>query len=236
MKKVLLFVFGFIGVFAAENAAAQSFTLADDTVRLTMDNMNTAEPHTELTNTSSNTVSYEWKIKSTDFPDSWKNFGICDNQNCYMYNTSSDFSRVTESNPVAGGGKFSFKMQMDGSTVPAGVHYVTTSIWEKGNTATSQDVTFILGKCGTSVGTVKGADDVTIYPNPAKNDINVLFSPNAGIKNIAVYNLIGKVVSVYKVQGNSAKLDLQSTPPGIYFMRLVDTQGRVVATRKFTHQ
>lgn len=235
MKKVLLFIVGLIG-FASQQSYAQNFTLSTDTVRMTVNNLSLAEPKIEVTNTTSGSVIYEWKLKSSDFPDSWKNFGICDNIQCFMYTNPLDFTTVNESLPLNAGGKFNFKVQMDVATIPPGIHYLTASIWEKGDPAGAQDATFVVGKWTASVGTVKGNDDVTIYPNPAKSEINVLFSPNAGIKNISVYNLIGKVVSVYKVQGSSAKLDLQSTPPGIYFMRLVDTQGRVVATRKFTHQ
>lgn len=235
MKKVLLFIVGLIG-FVAQKASAQSFTLSEDTVRMAVNNVTLAEPHADLTNTSAGSMTYEWKLKSSDFPDTWKNFGVCDNMQCFMYTNPLDFTTVNESLPVAVGGKFKFKMQMDVATIPSGTHYITASIWEKGAPAEAKDVTFVLGKWASNVNTVKGNDDVTIYPNPAKSEINVLFNPNAGIKNISVYNLIGKVVSVYKVQGSSAKLDLQSTPPGIYFMRLIDTQGRVVATRKFTHQ
>jgi hypothetical protein len=236
MKKVVLFVFGFISILATKNASAQSFTLSEDTVRMAVNNLTLAEPHAELTNTSPSSMTYEWKLKSSDFPDAWKNFGICDNRQCFMYTNPLDFTILNESLPVATGGKFKFKIQMDVSTIPSGMHYITASIWEKGAPAEAKDVTFILGKWGTNVGSVSKNDDVTIYPNPAKTEINVLFNPNAGIKNISVYNLIGKVISVYKVQGSSAKLDLQSIPPGIYFMRLSDNQGRVVATRKFTHQ
>jgi hypothetical protein len=63
-----------------------------------------------------------------------------------------------------------------------------------------------------------------------------LFNEAAGIRNIAVYNLIGKPVMVYKVtDNNSAKLNIGSIPSGVYFLRLFDGQGRVTAIRKFTH-
>jgi hypothetical protein len=58
------------------------------------------------------------------------------------------------------------------------------------------------------------------------------------VKTIAVYNLIGKLMGpIYKPSSSSsAKIDLDDMPTGIYFLRLMDGQGRVVATRRFTRQ
>jgi hypothetical protein len=82
----------------------------------------------------------------------------------------------------------------------------------------------------------RASDIITLYPNPAGYELNVLYDANAGIRNIIVYNMIGKPVTVYKVAGNSARLDIENIPSGIYFIRMVDGQGHVMATRRFTHQ
>jgi hypothetical protein len=80
-------------------------------------------------------------------------------------------------------------------------------------------------------------DEVVLYPNPAHEEVNIVYGNDAGVKNIAIYNLIGKVVSVFKPIGNSsAKLFIDNLPQGIYFVRLIDAQGAVIATRKFTRQ
>jgi len=75
-----------------------------------------------------------------------------------------------------------------------------------------------------------------VYPNPATNDINIVFDENADVKNIALYNVIGKVMNVYKVSGNSANLNIENLPSGIYFVKLYSANGSVVVTRKFTKQ
>jgi hypothetical protein len=92
-----------------------------------------------------------------------------------------------------------------------------------------------------TVGGLPGArctDDVTLYPNPAPgNELNIVYDQSADIKNIAVYNLIGKIVAVYKVTGNnSANLSLETLTPGIYFVRLFNSQGEVVLAKRFTRQ
>ena len=79
---------------------------------------------------------------------------------------------------------------------------------------------------------------MVLYPNPAREAVNVIYNEKAGIKTIAVYNIIGKLMGpVYKPADNgSAKIDLDDIPNGIYFLRLMDSQGHVLATRRFTRQ
>ena len=94
-------------------------------------------------------------------------------------------------------------------------------------------------KNNDSVATVfsKVQDEIVIYPNPAHDEVNIIYGADAGVKNITIYNLIGKIVSVFKpIDNSSAGLSIENLPTGIYFVRLIDAQGAVVATRKFTRQ
>jgi hypothetical protein len=92
-------------------------------------------------------------------------------------------------------------------------------------------------RTGVSVPTIThSANDVLLYPNPANNELNVVYDGSADIKNIGVYNIIGKLLTVYKVSGASANLNLEHIPSGIYFVRLLNSQGNAVVTRKFTKQ
>ena len=102
----------------------------------------------------------------------------------------------------------------------------------------SKTLTYIAYASSTGIKTTSSSDDVVLFPNPAREAVNVIFDGRAGVKTIAIYNLIGKMVSpVYKPSGNnSAKIDVNEMPAGVYFIRLMDGQGRVVATRRFVHQ
>jgi hypothetical protein len=77
---------------------------------------------------------------------------------------------------------------------------------------------------------------VSLYPNPANSEVNVVYDEAADIKSIGIYNIIGKLMTVYKVSGKSANLNIENIPAGIYFVRLLNGQGQVVVTRKFTKQ
>src|SRR5690606_15023804 len=114
--------------------------------------------------------------------------------------------------------------------------WVSVKVFDPTAQLQSKTITFVGKKVATGVVDVtRSEDNVLLFPNPANDNINVVF-PNMEIKSIAVYNLIGKAVKIFKVNGNSAKLDIADVPSGIYFIRLMNDRGQIMATRKFTHQ
>jgi hypothetical protein len=83
---------------------------------------------------------------------------------------------------------------------------------------------------------VKGDVINMLYPNPAGAAVNVVFDDGAGVHSVAVISMLGKPVKVYKVSGNSARVEIDDVPAGVYFLRLMNGQGQVIATRRFNHQ
>ena len=43
-------------------------------------------------------------------------------------------------------------------------------------------------------------------------------------------------MSIYRAGGNSANMSVENMPAGVYFVRLINNRGDIVATRKFTKQ
>ncbi|MBS1586330.1 MAG: T9SS type A sorting domain-containing protein [Bacteroidetes bacterium] len=244
MKKALLVIFWSLSILSSYMAGAQTFTTASDTVYVTTTNGGTY--HNDITNISSQAINIRW-IPSTDFPQSWMdNLGICDANYCRSNTvgtqsliTGAPYTTTGTPYPVGQSALFDLQIGPGIDTCPAGVHYVTVNLRDVTNgSGTNKNITFIINKFPTSVPkTTKPLDDVTLYPNPARNELNVLFNPDADVRIISVYNLIGKAVTVYKLSSNSsAKLDIENLPSGVYFIRLIDGAGQVVATRKFNHQ
>ncbi len=227
MKKFLLAGL-FIGSMGAVNA--QSFHMHTDTARAAVSGV--AEIHNDIMNMSGSPITVSWKVLSHTLPPSWVAVtGICDNFQCYQ-STVFDGTSTKVTQPIASGATATFDIQMDASSLaPGGPYYAVVELKEG---STTVPAVFELTKFTTGVATVSKTSDVVVYPNPARSELNILFDGNA-VKTIAVYNLIGKAVKVYKVSGNSAKLDIDNLPSGIHFVNLYDGQGRVVATRKFTH-
>src|SRR5690606_26201906 len=127
---------------------------------------------------------------------------------------------------------------VDINNAESGTYYMTVRLEDEANNY-RKDVTFIVNKWATAVSYGAKADkNVNIYPNPARNNVNLSFNPNVGIKTVALYNVIGKNVASYRVNNSTGKmtLDISSVPAGIYYVRLLNAEGEAIATRRFTRQ
>ena len=253
MKKILLCIFTILTVFGSAKVYAQSATfttaaqnsntpLADTVIGLASNN-----PSDNITATTAGGIKIKWKVIATNFPSDWLTavLGICDNKLCYnnasnnvwnpTFGTGNLYtSYVYAQNPA---GTFHMQMSFPGTGTTPGTFYMTISLSDSALTY-QKTVTFIISNWAASVPNISGSqDDVTLYPNPANDEVNVIYNPNSNIKTIAIYNIIGKVLKVYNTLDNSsAKLNIDNVPSGIYFIRLMDNKGNIVATRKFTRQ
>ena len=69
---------------------------------------------------------------------------------------------------------------------------------------------------------------LTVYPNPAKDMLNV----NGVMTSIEVYNTVGQCVVTKQVSGNQTQIDLSGLNNGIYFLRVYNNGE--MAVRKFS--
>lgn len=238
---VLTAALALAGLISANNVNAQTFTMAHDTVKAVV--WGGAPISDELTNNTSSAITVSWRVIYHNLPVTWQSvLGICDNSSCYGNNILGT-SSVPNTPPFTPPGltkntdtfsaKCDMHLQTDFSSVPSGGPYYVSI--ELSNGSTKDTMTYELLKFATSVNTTPARlDNVNVYPNPATDEVNVIFDANAGIKTIAIRNIIGKVVGNYKVTGSSAKLNISNLQSGIYFMNLTDAQGRPVAIKKFT--
>lgn len=76
--------------------------------------------------------------------------------------------------------------------------------------------------------------DITVMPNPARDNINVeLINRDEIIYNITIVDMDGKkVFSRKKCEGNQT-IDIRTLASGTYIIALQDEQGRYIATKKF---
>ncbi len=239
MKKLLLGLVSLLSVGVSQNASAQ-FSIQKDTVSCYV-NSDGFNLDNFFINSGTADITVTWKVITHNLPaapSQWTtSFGLCDNRTCYSNSILGGSTQTTDAipaGPANGKGNFHLAYSETTNVTTYGPYYITIQATADG---TNYDTaTFILNKFPTSVSNVNNkASEVMVYPNPAANDLNVVYG-NMDVKTIGVYNLIGKAVSYYRTNGNSARLDLSAVPSGIYFLRLNDEQGHVLATRKFTKQ
>ena len=252
MKRTLLIALMFFGVLAPGLVKAQTFTVPYDTVYTTIPIGTSHEDvFDNITNISYATgLVINWHCVASNFPVDWCKqgvFGICDNKTCYtnsadtfLWNRANNSGTLITSHtihPYALDTPGQFDMQLSlGPNNSSGVFYMTINLADY-SSSYNKNITFVFNRQTTAVSNVnKVSNDILLYPNPAINDLNVVYDESMDIKTIAVYNIIGKVMSVYKVPGTSANLNLENVPSGIYFLRLYNGDGENVVTKKFTKQ
>ena len=232
---------------SANSVLAQTFSVPSDTVYGTWTTSNTSF-FDKITNTGTSSINIKWQVIACTFPTDWADsatFGICDNNICYqntgdtlLWNESAGTSGATNvTNSILPGAIGDFHVQMHLETASEGTHVVRVSLANNSGTGFPKIITFIITKGNLATPVIAQAPtEVSLYPNPASNEVNVVYGSNTDVKNIAIYNIIGKVMAVFKVGDNSANLNIENIPSGVYFARLINSQGEVVVTKKFTKQ
>lgn len=216
-------------------AKAQSFTVAHDSVTL-----NTGGPYNiinNITNTTSAPITIQWKVVETNFPADWiEHAGICDNGSCWA---SSDIWPTSIKQPVYPPGEGDFHVQGDLTSVATdGPYYMRVHLRNRDITTDTATQTYIIGRSFAGIAAAKGsADDMfLLFPNPATTSLNVTINGIYGVSSVAIYSIIGKQMSIYRSSDLSAPINIEHIPTGIYFVRLLNSQGYVIATQRFTKQ
>ncbi len=238
MKKFILSLSIILGLAATHEASAQ-FTIAKDTAKGVISDGGGKISNT-VTNTAPGANKFDWKVISTNITSTngawYTGFGLCDNQYCYdkgiLAGTTQTTLDVAASSAMTM--YISYGSDISGAS-STGPYYATVEVSQGTNKDTT---TFIFNKWATGVNAVatKSADNIVLYPNPVRDDLNVVFAGMTEVKSLGIYNLIGKQVGSYKVNNTSASVSLEGMPAGIYMLRLMDGQGHIVAVRKFNKQ
>jgi len=201
--------------------------------------------HNDVKSTTTNPVYLKWRVDDYFFGPGWNivGSGFCDNVLCQtaLSLTGNLFTDHTTflSDAYTNASFEDFKMVFSNTNPQNGSYaWVTVNAMDTVS-FTSRSLTYFAFKSSTGIRTsVVNSDNVMLFPNPAREAVNVIFDSKAGVKTIAIYNLIGKLIGpIYKPSdNNSAKIELNDMPNGVYFLRLMNSQGQVVATRRFIRQ
>ena len=65
----------------------------------------------------------------------------------------------------------------------------------------------------------------TLYPNPAKSDLNISSKESIEVKSISVYNTLGQSVLVVTNADKVSKIDVSSLTAGNYFIKINSNKG-----------
>jgi hypothetical protein len=65
----------------------------------------------------------------------------------------------------------------------------------------------------------------TLYPNPAKNALNILSKNGVEVKSLSVYNMLGQLIQVTTNAQNRSSIDVSGLKTGNYFLKIISDKG-----------
>lgn len=69
------------------------------------------------------------------------------------------------------------------------------------------------------------AFEVSIFPNPAKNQLNIMLNPNDELDLAILYDMAGRVV----LKANESTINLSKIKNGMYVLRVIDSEGKTAS-------
>ncbi len=62
---------------------------------------------------------------------------------------------------------------------------------------------------------------ISVFPNPANEQVNILFKNNTGRYSLQITDHSGREIAAYSLEGEANTLDLNTLKPGIYILRFI---------------
>ena len=121
--------------------------------------------------------------------------------------------------------------------VPLGTWYIllvadsANSVIESDETNNISFVSINVVACSLEVNQMEHADEITVYPNPTRDKINILTNASIQSGTIAIYNTIGQKIYVRDLdRSHTYSFDLASYPSGFYFIRVTSGETNYTKT------
>lgn len=64
---------------------------------------------------------------------------------------------------------------------------------------------------------------LTVYPNPARTTITIT---GENLRQIGVSNMLGQLVAIHQAEGSETIIDISTLPAGIYFLDIINEEGK----------
>ena len=144
--------------------------------------------------------------------------------NVYPDEVGFECRKVTSSEPLVINGflnEFSNILGFTDELEAFTIYVVKAYAVVNGETYYGQETTFQTLEDGVA----ELIQSLKIYPNPTANVLNI---EGENMSQIDVYNAVGQRVMMMNVDGNKAQLNTESLNNGIYFVRIIASDGAVV--------
>lgn len=231
-KQFLLFLICFLGVTIAVHA--QPFVAIPDrnaSVALPSEHEITSKNYLE--NLSDKDLTLVWKRVGNKLAKGW-NSSVCDKSACWDHKTTTKsfvlpVGKVEKldvhfyPNNLIGSGQVEILVWVDDDSINT-----VTTLFYKATAASPSRITSSFKNF-----------EVSIYPNPVKDNLFVNGLPEKQNFKVELYTLLGNRVLSYSLQSQNTQLgvhqiDMQSLPKGVYMLRILDQNMNLVFNKSIS--
>lgn len=185
-----------------------------------------------IKNNTNSALQMNWYVVYNTCPHGW-NLQFCDPHLCRGYNVIAGHTLSFTLDSEAIG-----TMQFEPTPTSGSANgYFQVFLWAPSDSArTATTLTYGANittpvNCSTGI-TETEAGQISIYPNPVRNDLKVTLPQNLYDGQIDIYDLIGS--KVYSQSLSATKdFDMSALQTGIYVARISEN-GKIISTKKFT--
>ncbi len=111
-------------------------------------------------------------------------------------------------------------------TPSTSIIYTVTSTYTTGCTDT-KTVSVTVNAC-TGISEAQLSKELSVYPNPTKDNITVVSTPNFIGKTYSITDQLGKLITNGKLTSDNMKISLSSFPNGLYFVKIEGQTFKIV--------
>jgi|GEM_PF-4564368 len=172
--------------------------------------------------------------KEVEKPDGWS-VAICTNDVCFIDEVQSGALSIASGDSVA------LKVQAQPSgyvgTATVTVRFFDPADPTNANTMGETTFTVTATEPSTALTNIGSTEKVfNTYPNPVRNTLNIELENYESITSLEVYNMVGSSVGTYSIENTNEvqQLDMLNLEEGMYFISLLDENGQLVDTKRFS--
>ena len=118
-----------------------------------------------------------------------------------------------------------------GSNFSPGNYTVVYNLNDSGLVAIDTDTLYFTIPQAQGIAGIDTQPNINIYPTPATNELNVQFRNSVRANNIAVVDVLGRVIYSDSDDSKSVTINLESLLSGVYFIKLQMQNGNVEVKR-----
>ncbi len=183
-----------------------------------------------IRNLTNKTIQLKWEVSKTNLSEGWQAV-VCDHQ-CYTSITKEHTFSLAP-NQILHDFKVSFR-----PNGKEGIGTLEINLYEPSNEKSSKEtITFSGAAHGVISSPNKFSNKMTsapkVFPNPAIEYISIK-DEQEQVRTIEIYNVVGRMLKLIKVNHSGEKYDISRLPRGMYMVRMLDAKGTIVRTQRIS--